>query len=265
MSVSLEASPGFGRRFAGVWVAGLLGVLSMLLQSPALDPAAIPPDLRQLPPVTLHLLLLVNPLFLVTVMAVVGAALAHRVGLVSSLAGTRHAGLSRMGLAQAAVAGLVVAVIIQGIDVWVAPALGTEWQEFRLKAESAPAWPGLPVGMLYGGVAEEIMMRWGLMSLVAWGIWRLGWRRDASGAPATMSPTAAWTAIVVAALVFGAGHLPLLAQSVELGSGLVLRTVGLNAIAGILYGKLFWKYGLENAMVAHASTHVGFAAWRMMT
>lgn len=265
MSVSVEASPGFGRRFAGVWIAGMLGVLSMLLQAPALDPAALPPDVRLLPPAALRLLLLVNPLILVTVMAAVGAAFAHRVGLDSSLAGTRRAGIRTMGLAQAAVAGLVVAVVIQSLDVWVAPALGAEWQEFRLKAESAPVWPGLPVGMLYGGVAEEIMMRWGLMTLVAWGIWRLRCRRDASGAPAMLSPTAAWTAIVAAALVFGAGHLPLLAQSVELGSGLVLRTVGLNAIAGILYGKLFWKYGLENAMVAHASTHVGFAAWRMMT
>ncbi|HEX5361247.1 MAG TPA: CPBP family intramembrane glutamic endopeptidase [Fluviicoccus sp.] len=263
MSVSVETSTGFGRRFAGVWLVGVLGVLSMLLQDPALDPAALPPELRQLPPAALKALLLLNPLILLTVLAAAGAACAHRVGLASLLAGTRPAGRGTMGLARAAAAGLAVAVIIQAIDALAAPGLGAEWQAFRLKAASAPLWPGLPVGMLYGGVAEEVMMRWGVMSAVAWGLWRVSGQRQLPGGRAELTPAVAWTAIVVAALVFGAGHLPLLAQSMEPGPGLVLRTVGLNALAGIVYGWQFWRHGLESAMVAHASTHVGFALWRL--
>ena len=43
----------------------------------------------------------------------------------------------------------------------------------------------------------------------------------------------------------------------------VLRVVSLNALAGLFFGWLFWRYHLEAAMLAHASAHVGFAllAW----
>jgi hypothetical protein len=32
----------------------------------------------------------------------------------------------------------------------------------------------------------------------------------------------------------------------------------LNALGGVLFGWLFWRRSLEAAMVAHATTHVGF-------
>jgi membrane protease YdiL (CAAX protease family) len=36
----------------------------------------------------------------------------------------------------------------------------------------------------------------------------------------------------------------------------VARTVLLNAVAGVLFGWLYWRGRLEAAMVAHASFHV---------
>jgi membrane protease YdiL (CAAX protease family) len=65
-----------------------------------------------------------------------------------------------------------------------------------------------------------------------------------------------WTAIVISAVLFGVGHLPALAQSVALTPALIARTVLLNAIAGILFGWLYWRRSLETAMVAHASFHI---------
>ena len=121
------------------------------------------------------------------------------------------------------------------------------------------------IGVLYGGLAEEVAMRWGLMSLVLWGISRVSRlsSRLSTDTPVA-STTAAWMAIVVAAIVFAAGHLPALAHSVELTGPIVARTLGLNLLAGIAYGWLFWRRSLESAMLAHAATHVGFAVGRLL-
>jgi membrane protease YdiL (CAAX protease family) len=71
-------------------------------------------------------------------------------------------------------------------------------------------------------------------------------------------------AIALAAVMFAVGHLPVMAAQLDLTPAIVLRTLVLNSIAGLLYGWLFWRHHLEAAMVAHASTHMGFAAWRLV-
>ena len=58
-------------------------------------------------------------------------------------------------------------------------------------------------------------------------------------------------AIVSAAVLFGAGHLPLAAQLGPLTAAIVSRVIAYNAIAGLVFGTLYWKRGLEHAMLAH--------------
>jgi membrane protease YdiL (CAAX protease family) len=106
--------------------------------------------------------------------------------------------------------------------------------------------------VLYGGVTEELLLRWGLMTALVWLAWRLLPRP--SGTPRTVY---IWLAIVVSALLFGAGHLPAAAMLVgELTGDVVLFVVGVNTAFGVLFGYLFWRYGLEAAMIAHATAHV---------
>jgi ABC-type sulfate transport system permease component len=69
----------------------------------------------------------------------------------------------------------------------------------------------------------------------------------------------------VAALIFAAGHLPVVVSQLELTLAIAARTLLLNTLAGLLFGWLFWRHNLEAAMVAHASTHLGFAGWRLLT
>lgn len=64
------------------------------------------------------------------------------------------------------------------------------------------------------------MLRFGLMSVLVFVGWHITGRR-ADGP----QPTVVWAAIVIAAVLFGLGHLPALAQSVELTPALVMRTV----------------------------------------
>lgn len=113
--------------------------------------------------------------------------------------------------------------------------------------------------VLYGGVTEELLLRWGLMTVLVWLAWRFLQRR--SGTPRTAY---IWLAIVVSALLFGAGHLPAVAMQVgELTGYVVLFVVGANTAFGVLFGYLYWRYGLEAAMIAHATAHVVSYVWSL--
>ncbi len=231
----------------------------MLAQEP--PPALLKqaPELEALPAAALQALMLVNPLMLVTISALVGAGVAHLVQLRSRLAGDKDA---RLAPAASAFVGLCVAAVLFSTDAVLAGSLGEAWLRFVAEANAAPQLPALATGLLYGGLAEEVMLRWGVMSLVAWLIWAVQRRL----APARLQPSSAvmWTAIACSALVFALGHLPALGQSVALTGPLIARTLLLNALAGLAYGWLFWRNSLESAMLAHAATHAGLALARAL-
>lgn len=252
-------TPNYWRRCLPVWAAGALGVLALWLQEP---PAALleqAPHLRQIPTAGLKALLLINPLLIVTALAAIGAALAHRVGLRSRLSGQPDADLAPM---QALLAGLGVALVLAVADAALAGPLGDDWRRASTQAQAAPPWPALAIGVLYGGLAEEVMMRWGVMSLLAWALWCLWQRPSAEATPP--APRVMWAAIGLAALVFALAHLPAVAQMAPLSPALVARTVALNGLGGVVFGWLFWRRSLECAMLAHATTHMGLALARSM-
>lgn len=106
--------------------------------------------------------------------------------------------------------------------------------------------------VLYGGITEEVLLRWGLMTALVWLAWRFLQRRQG-----TPRATNFWLAIVVSALLFAAGHLPAAAVLIgHLTAELVLFVVGVNTAFGVLFGWLYWRYGLEAAMIAHATAHL---------
>ncbi len=105
--------------------------------------------------------------------------------------------------------------------------------------------------LLYGGATEEILMRWGLMTVLLWLPWRFVQNR--AGLPHNAY---VFGAILVAALLFGVGHLP---AAAAMGASLTAPVVGYiivgNTVPGILFGFLYWRYGLESAILAHAISH----------
>ena len=64
------------------------------------------------------------------------------------------------------------------------------------------------------------------------------------------------TAIILAALLFAAGHLPATAQLLGLSTPIVIRAFVLNGVAGLGFGYLFWKKGLSYAILAHMLVHI---------
>lgn len=244
--------PCFFRRFWPLLALGLVGVLGLLPQMAQMETARLPSGLAALPRPAQLALLLLNPLLLVVIGSALGAALAHRVPLGSVLAGT--APRTWRGLAPSALTGLVLAVVLVAMEL--------AWRPFPGAQAPAPEPTGymlhrLWLGLLYGGIAEEIIMRWGLMSLLSWALHRTFAHR-ADHAPASLVMAAA----VLSALVFAAGHLPALAAVTDLTPPVIARTLALNSVAGLVYGWLFWRRHLEAAMTAHAATHLGFALFR---
>ena len=109
-----------------------------------------------------------------------------------------------------------------------------------------PAWQGL-LASFYGAIPEELLLRLGLMTLLVW----VGARLTRTSSP---RPIVMWAAIVITALLFGAGHLPTTAALLPLTPLVIARALLLNGLGGLVFGWLYWKRGLLAAMLAHFST-----------
>lgn len=69
-----------------------------------------------------------------------------------------------------------------------------------------------------------------------------------------------WAAIAISAVIFGVLHLPTTAALIgRLTQPVIIYVVAGNALFGLMTGYLFWRHGLEAAIIAHASAHV--IAW----
>jgi hypothetical protein len=129
--------------------------------------------------------------------------------------------------------------------------LGAALTTLPIASEGAmPVWKRF-LACFYGGLCEEILMRLFLLSLVAWLLGKF-WKTP-SGFPAS---GAFWIANILVAVAFGAGHLPLASQLTVLTPLLVTIVISLNGIVGLGFGYLYWKRGLESAMLAHFSTDI---------
>jgi len=57
-------------------------------------------------------------------------------------------------------------------------------------------------------------------------------------------------------VLFGLGHLPATAELVPLSSLVVTRAVVLNGVLGVVAGYLYWRQGIEMAMLCHFSADI---------
>jgi hypothetical protein len=99
---------------------------------------------------------------------------------------------------------------------------------------------------LYGGIVEELLLRAGVMTVLAWALARLT-RQPFGQAPTWL----VWTSICGAALAFGLLHLPATAVLVELTPLVVTRALLLNAALAAAFGWLAWRRGIEAAIASH--------------
>jgi len=144
--------------------------------------------------------------------------------------------------------GILASIMIIGID-YLFSSTGLT-SSIVMAQITPPAWQGL-LSSFYGGINEEILLRLFLMTLITWIIFKI--RKTEEGYP---TRTGMWLAIILAALIFGMGHLPMVMALATLTPLLVMKVIILNAVGGIIFGWLYWKKGLESAMISHFSADI---------
>lgn len=112
----------------------------------------------------------------------------------------------------------------------------------------APIWQKL-LAALYGGITEEILMRFFLMTLFVW----IGMKITKQARPNNVTII---VSILLAAVIFGLGHLPITASLTKITPVIVVRAVILNGIGGVIFGWLYWKKGLESAVISHFTADI---------
>jgi membrane protease YdiL (CAAX protease family) len=237
-----------GVGLAGSAAAGLLSLLAAPVER--LVPV-------EAPVLVVRALAIVQPAILTAVALMIGLVLARRVGLGAPyLAGTEwidHRSLQlRRDLGIAVTIALLGGVILLGYQIWSGDLLRA--LDPKASEQIASFSPPLITRLLYGGLTEEVIARWGVMTLF---VWLLGF-----GVPKGQ-PRPAWTywaAATLAGLLFAAGHLPLLyALLADPPTTLIVAVIALNTLVGVAFGWAYWKAGIETAMLAHLLTH-GVAA-----
>ena len=106
-------------------------------------------------------------------------------------------------------------------------------------------------GVLYGGITEELMLRWGMMSLFVWTFWKLFQRSRPRPSSAVY-----WASIVISALLFAIGHYGATALIAPVTTLLWIRMLLLNGLGAVVFGWLYWKKGLEISFISHACVHI---------
>lgn len=238
------------RLFLVIWVSGTLSVLAVLpyafdLQSDLLQNAAF-----SLP--VLALLSFLQTAILLAIATYLGLKLAHKVGfqfpiLEPLLSRSGNSALFKGFFPLPVMLGFATAVVIT-FGNWLFTIAGVVIDAEHISG--IPVWKRL-LASFYGGIAEEILLRLFLLSMLVWIFGKLTRSRQ----PLTRSGLV-WTAITIATIVFGLGHLPATAVIIALTPLVIARALVLNGVAGLVLGWLYWKKGFEAASVAHFTADI---------
>jgi hypothetical protein len=111
---------------------------------------------------------------------------------------------------------------------------------------------GLMTRVTSGGITEEVIFRWGLLSIVMWLLSLL----------ISSEATIFWISIICTGVLFGLAHLPgNLAAGCKPSLMLVATTIIANLWVSVFCGYLFWKYGIIAAIIVHILFHVIWYPW----
>ncbi len=210
----------------------------------------------EMTPAMMVIVSILNPIILTSLAALTGVLLAYPSGFTSLIyvhdrfsTPIRKSWLPSLKVGAAAGIGTGIVLVIGDLLFRgsVPAEMGILTQEYGLYT--------FILSIVYGGIVEEILMRWGLMSLLVWLLWKVFGRSLEKP-----SSWIYWTSIGVSALAFAVGHYGATAAAVDITAAVLLRMILLNGIGGIVFGWLYWKKNLETAVFAHMFAHVAMHA-----
>lgn len=195
----------------------------------------------------LYFLAAVQSVLLAFVCGAVGYALSRTVGLMRPLGLEKKKLLPALGITLGA--GIFFSLDYWTFGRWLPQV--AESYDSGLLVRRLDNWLS---SIFYGGIMEEVLLRLFLMSLVAFLIWKLFFRKCSKNE----IPQGVFVAAnVLCALLFAAGHLPATITMFGTLTPLVLlRCFLLNGGLGLAFGWLYRKYGIQYAMIGHAGAHI---------
>jgi hypothetical protein len=248
---------GFWFEFSILLFAAILGSLAILPYSLRLLKESKKKKPLKIPFWMLVLLSVLQNTILFAVATGIGLLIAHQIGLGAPLLEAMRVG----GLSQTVMATILSALIfgIGGgsflllLDLLFLPHFPEKLLTTSLKTTQ---WENFTASF-YGGINEELFTRLLGLSLIAWLLSRI-WHM-ASGLP---TASVFWIANILMAVIFALGHLPALKNLLGTITPLMFsRTIILNTPIGLLCGWIFWRYGIEAAIITHFAAdivyHVG--------
>jgi hypothetical protein len=211
-------------------------------------PLLVNPSSLSVPIETLQVATAVQSLVLVAIASAVGAQLSTKVGLrapalLALVSRGNVLAALRPQLLPGVVGGLLGAAVIVGFQIYAPSALAA--------LQGRGSIP-LVARVLYGGITEEVLIRWGLMTLLVWAGWRV-LQRTAE------KPSAGIVCLAIgfSALLFGVLHVPSVAAAMGTVPAYIVGYIVVgNSLFGVVAGYLYWRHGLEAAIMAHVLAHV---------
>ena len=234
-----------GKYILFLTVFGLVGgYFTSLYSVEILSPDILEQVVQQVGSVDMIILITtVQSLLYAVVCGLLGKFLAKKVGL-----WREGWTLARKPLIATAMVGILTGCALILFDLlW----FGNVSEVIRQSYAAKPTLNYIIAALTYGGVIEEVMLRLFLMSLIAFVMQKLFARDNKE-----VSTGILIAANVIAALLFAAGHLPATVMSIGLNPVIIFRCFLLNGGAGLLFGRLYRKYGIQYAMLGHMGAHV---------
>lgn len=192
-------------------------------------------------------------LAMVLLMSIAGAALSLRTGLGDPLLNDMLVGHSvwnqlaslMLPVFLYSVGGLVIFLILYNLfakrllEQKTLIALQTMWKKF-----------GLDGCLLYGGVVEEVLARWGLLNVITFFAMLFAQQKN---------DAIIYFSMIVSGIFYTLSHLPAyIAAGCQNGRRFVLVMLVLNGWQAILFSMVFWRYGILAAIISHMLFHTGW-------
>lgn len=223
---------------------GLLGIFSLLLG------LKLPEELLLTIPKPLALALsLLNPSIILIISIIIGTFLQSKIN--SKITFDFYSGEKqsiKKKILYSILLGMILGIVLQMIYLYFKEFLPIEMH----KTEENQLH--IITRVLYGGITEEILMRFGFMSFCIWMISKI----------LSKQKTVYWSSILISSLVFATLHIPYVSVIIEKLDFTVVSYVLLaNTLGGILFGYLYWRINLVSAMIAHVSAHIIMYIWEV--
>ncbi len=233
------------KKFGLIFFIGLIGIATIAFSELPLPEVIKEEILQHTSKEALTLLILINPAILLLIMTLIGISLQPKTILKTPII-DRIVGLSNEVVKKDFLITGIVLGLLTGIMISVWTYLFTPYLPESIINLNENIKLSVLTRFLYGGVTEEILLRFGFMTLLVWLFVKI-----------KNTNLSYWGAILISSLLFGVGHLPIVFSTVDnINNILVLYIILGNTIGGVAYGWLYWKKGLESAMIAHIITHL---------